>query len=304
MKGAEQYMNITVVGSTNMDLVYLVPHIVKAGETLHSTKHEVFFGGKGANQAVTAGQLGANVDFIGNVGADDFGEQVKRNLQDKGVNTSAVQKVGLTGQAIIQVADSGENSIVLFPGANFLVTAEQIQADRERIENSDVLLLQLEIPMAVVEAAANIAAQKGVHIILNPAPAQQISDSLLSKVSILTPNETELAMLTSLKTETEEDLFQACSLLLQKGVGAVVVTLGEKGSYYLNQNERGHVQANRVEVKDTTGAGDAFNGALAVGLCRGNSLRESILYASKVAEYVVTQMGAQPAIPTAFRVNK
>lgn len=304
MKGAEQSMNITVVGSTNMDLVYLVPHIVKAGETLHSTKHELFFGGKGANQAVTAAQLGSNVDFIGNVGTDNFGEQVKQNLQVKGVNTAAVQKVGLTGQAIIQVADSGENSIVLFPGANFLVTAEQIQVDRERIEKSDVLLLQLEIPMAVVEAAANIAVEQGVHIILDPAPAQQISDSLLSKVSILTPNETELGILTNLKTETEEGLFKACSMLLQKGVGAVVVTLGEKGSYYLNQHERGHVEANQVEVKDTTGAGDAFNGALAVGLCRGKSLRESILYASKVAEYVVTQMGAQPNIPTSFRVNK
>ncbi|TQR21652.1 ribokinase [Psychrobacillus vulpis] len=297
-------MNITVVGSTNMDLVYLVPHIVKAGETLHSTKHELFFGGKGANQAVTAGQLGADVFFIGNVGKDDYGEKIKRNLQEKGVKISAVQEVGMTGQAIIQLADSGENSIVLFPGANFLVTQEQIEANKERIETSDVLLLQLEIPMPAVDAAANIAAKKNVHIILNPAPAQQISDSLLSKVSILTPNETELEVLTGVKTKNEEDLFQACSLLLQKGVGAVVVTLGEKGSYYLNHNERGHVQANQVEVKDTTGAGDAFNGALAVGLCNGLSLRNSILYASKVAEYVVTQMGAQPTIPSSFRVNK
>lgn len=297
-------MNITVVGSTNIDLVYTVPHIVKAGETLHSTEHELFFGGKGANQAVTASQLGANVEFIGNVGADDFGEQVKQNLQVKGVKTEAVQKIGLTGQAIIQVADSGENSIVLFPGANFLVTREQISAAKDKIEASDVLLLQLEIPIPVVEAAADIASQKGIHIILNPAPAQQISDSLLGKISILTPNETELEMLTGLKTNTEEGLFQACSLLIQKGVGAVVVTLGEKGSYYMNNNEHGYVQANQVEVKDTTGAGDAFNGALAVGLRHGNSLRESILYASKVAGFVVTQMGAQPTIPPSFRVNK
>lgn len=304
MKGAKQYVNITVVGSTNMDLVYMVPHIVKAGETLHSTAHELFFGGKGANQAVTASQLGANVEFIGNVGADEFGDQVKQNLQDKGVNTAAVQKMGLTGQAIIQVADSGENSIVLFPGANFLVTKDQVYIERDKIEASDVLLLQLEIPIPVVEAAANIASEKGVHIILNPAPAQQITDSLLSKISILTPNETELAILTGLKTNTEEDLFQACSLLIQKGVGAVVVTLGEKGSFYMNSNEHAYVQANQVAVKDTTGAGDAFNGALAVGVCHGNSLRDSILYASKVAGYVVTQMGAQPAIPHSFRVNK
>lgn len=296
-------MNITVVGSTNMDLVYLVPHIVKAGETLHSTKHELFFGGKGANQAVTAGQLGANVHFIGNVGADDFGEQIIQNLQNKNVNTAAVQKVGMTGQAIIQLADSGENSIVLFPGANFLVTTEQIEEKTERITSSDVLLLQLEIPMPVVETAANIASQKDVKIILNPAPAQQISDTLLSKISILTPNETELAILTGLKTETEEDLFQACSLLLQKGVEAVVVTLGAKGAYYMNHYEHGHVQANNIDVKDTTGAGDAFNGALAVALCQGNTLKDCILYASKVAGFVVTQMGAQPSIPPSFHVN-
>ena len=297
-------MNITVVGSTNMDLVYLVPHIVKTGETLHSTKHELFFGGKGANQAVTAGQLGANVHFIGNVGADDFGVQVKQNLQDKGVNTAAVQKVGITGQAIIQLADSGENSIILFPGANFLVTTDQIEANTETIASSDALLLQLEIPMPAVETAANIATQNGVQIILNPAPAQPISDSLLKKVSILTPNETELAILTGLKTETEEDLYQACCSLLQKGVGAVVVTLGAKGSYYMNSREHGHVQANLVKVKDTTGAGDAFNGALAVALCHGNSLRESILYASKVAGYAVTQLGAQPTIPSSFQINE
>ncbi|WP_391118149.1 ribokinase [Psychrobacillus sp. L3] len=294
-------MNIAVVGSINMDLVYRVPHIVKAGETLHSTKHEMFFGGKGANQAVTAGQLGADVNFIGNVGVDVFGEQALQNLQARGVNTSSIKKVGLTGQAIIQLADSGENSIVLFAGANFLVTTEQIQAERSKIEASNALLLQLEIPMPTVELAASIAAQKGIPIILNPAPAQELSNSLLSKVSILTPNETELEVLTGLKTETDAELYQACSLLLQKGVGAVVVTLGEKGSYYLDSHEHGRIQANQVNVKDTTGAGDAFNGALAVGLCKGHSLKESILYACEVAAFAVTQIGAQPTLPLHFK---
>jgi ribokinase len=293
-------MIIAVVGSINMDLVYRVPHIVKAGETLHSINHEVFFGGKGANQAITAGQLGAEVNFIGNVGVDAFGEQVLQNLQSKGVNTAAIKKVGLTGQAIIQVADSGENSIVLFAGANFLVTTEQIQAERGKIEASNALLLQLEIPMPAVELAANIAAQKGIPIILNPAPAQEISDSLLNKVSILTPNETELQVLTGLKTETDKDLMQACSFLLQKGVGAIVVTLGEKGAFYMNEHGHGRVNANKVVVKDTTGAGDAFNGALAVAISQGNSLEDSIVYASNVASYVVTQMGAQPIFPSSF----
>lgn len=300
MKGAEQVMSITVVGSTNMDLVYRVPHIVKAGETLHSTHHELFFGGKGANQAVTVGQLGAKVNFIGNVGADDFGVKVKQNLQEKGVNTSAIRTIGLTGQAFIQVSDTGDNSIVLFPGANFLVSTEQIEASKAVIQSSKTLLLQLEIPLPAVEHAANIAQSQGLHIILNPAPAQKLSDSLLSKISILTPNETELEVLTGLKTETDEDLLQACSLLLQKGVGAIVVTLGEKGAFYMNEHGHGRVNANKVEVIDTTGAGDAFNGALAVAICQGNSLKDSIVYASKVASYVVTQMGAQPIFPSSF----
>ncbi|MET0786018.1 MAG: ribokinase [Paenisporosarcina sp.] len=304
MKGAEQYLIISVVGSTNMDLVYRVPHIVKAGETLHSTQHELFFGGKGANQAVTAGQLGASVFFIGNVGVDDYGAKVKQNLIDKGVNTEGVQEKGITGQAIIQVTDSGENAIVLFPGSNFLVTPEQIQQSKGRIESSTVLLLQLEIPMTVVQSAVDIASQKEALIILNPAPAQELPETLLSKVSILTPNETELEILTGLKIESEEDLHRACTILLEKGVGAVVVTLGEKGSYYMNKNEYGRVCANDVKVIDTTGAGDAFNGALAVGYCQGYSLRESILYASKVAGFVATQMGAQPTIPSSFRVEK
>ena len=297
-------MNITVVGSTNMDLIYRVPHIVKAGETLHSTQHELFFGGKGSNQAVTASQLGANVFFVGNVGVDDFGEQVKQNLIDKGVNTDGVQEKGMTGQAIIQLADSGENAIVLFPGANFLVTPEQIEQSKGRIERSDVLLLQLEIPISVVEAATEIAMLEGVNIILNPAPAQKLADSLLRKISILTPNETEIEILTGINIESEEDLHRACTVLLQKGVEAVVVTLGAKGAYFMNGNDCGRVLPNEVKARDTTGAGDAFNGALAVGLCQGNSLRESIIYASKVAGFVVTQMGAQPKIPSTYRVSQ
>lgn len=304
MKGAVSFMKIAVVGSTNMDLVYRVPHIVKPGETLHSTKHQLFFGGKGANQAVTAGQLGADVHFIGNVGEDNFGQQIKENLQNKGVNIEAVQQVGATGQAIIQLANSGENAIVLFPGANFLVTPAQIDVHKETIETSKVLLLQLEIPIQAVEQAANIAAKKGVPIILNPAPAQIISDALLANVSILTPNETELEILSGMKINTDEQLIQACTILLEKGVKAIVVTLGENGAFYMNASERGYVRVNKVEVKDTTGAGDAFNGALAVAQCNGMTLKESIVYASKVSEYVVTQMGAQPMIPVSLKVNE
>ncbi|MHA6260808.1 ribokinase [Sporosarcina sp. CAU 1771] len=287
---------IVVVGSINMDLVYTVPDIVIKGETLHSSNHEVFFGGKGANQAVTAGQLGASVQFVGNVGVDEFGEQAKANLTSKGVSVGGVQSVGMTGQAIIQVSEEGENAIVLFPGANFFITPGQVEQSTSTIEESDLLLLQLEIPLDAVEKAAEIAHEKGVKVILNPAPARDLPDSLLSKVSILTPNETELEILTGISGTSEAELKKACGQLIEKGVQAVVVTLGSKGSFYMTANESDFVSAEVVKVKDTTGAGDAFNGALAVGLCKGETLRESIQFASKVAAYVVTKSGAQPMI--------
>jgi len=290
-------MDISLVGSVNMDLVYRVPYVVSAGETLHSTSYNVHFGGKGANQAVAASQLGANVHFIGKVGADDFGDQAIKNLKDRGVYIESIQKEGATGQAIIQVTDVGENAIVLFPGANFLVTPEQIEQEADLIASSKALLLQLEIPLDSVKKAVDIAAQHGRIIILNPAPSQKLPDSLLKNVTILTPNETELAQLTGIESTTEENLRAACSQLLDKGVRTVVVTLGSKGSFYMNREESGWVQAMDVDTVDTTGAGDAFNGAFAVGLCRGDSLRCSIEFATKISAFVVTQMGAQPYIP-------
>ncbi len=294
-------MNISVVGSINIDLVYRVPHIVKEGETLHSSAISVHSGGKGANQAVTASQLGANVSFIGKVGKDAFGNQAKKNLANKGVNTVAVKEEGITGQAIIQVSDSGENSIVLFPGANFLVTPEQIDQESDVIRNSDVLLIQLEIPLDCVEKAIRIAEESETVVILNPAPAKELPDSLLKKVSILTPNETELALLTGIEPTSEEKLIEACKVLLNKGIGTIIVTLGSKGAFYMNNVEHGFVEAIKVDVVDTTGAGDAFNGALAVEICQGDSLVEAVKNATEVAAFVVTKMGAQPSIPETFK---
>ncbi|MFF2176366.1 ribokinase [Lysinibacillus sp. NPDC058147] len=293
-------MDISLVGSINIDLVYRVPYIVNKGETLHSASNSVHFGGKGANQAATASQLGANVYLIGKIGKDDFGEQAINNLKNKGVNVDSIRKEGATGQAIIQVTDDGDNAIILFSGANFLVTPKQIEQEADIITSSDVLLLQLEIPLDAVEKAVDIASQHGKIIILNPAPSHELPDSLLKNITFLTPNETELAQLTGIETTTKEDIRSACRLLLDKGVGTIVVTLGSRGSFYMNHGESGWVQALSVDAIDTTGAGDAFNGALAVALCRRESLRNSIVFATKVAAFVVTQMGAQPFIPDSF----
>ncbi|MGE8203767.1 ribokinase [Heyndrickxia sp. NPDC080065] len=297
-------MNISVVGSINIDLVYRVPHIVNGGETLHSKGHSVYFGGKGANQAVMASQLGAKVHFLGSVGDDSHGNQSIKNLSNYGINTSSIHVKGVTGQALIQVTDMGENAIVLFPGANFQVTSELVEQSAPIIENSEVLVLQLEIPLEAVEKAVYIAAQHGTKVILNPAPSHHLPNSLLKNVTFLTPNETELTQLTGIEATSEDNLRKACSLLLEKGVGTVVVTLGSKGSFYMNKNESGWIDAKHVDAVDTTGAGDAFNGALAMGISRGDSLKESIEYATEVAAFVVTQMGAQPMIPASFQVKK
>lgn len=287
---------ILVVGSINMDSVYHVPHIVQPGETLHSTSVATYFGGKGANQAVTAGQLGADVYFVGAVGEDANGALAISTLERKNVKTVFVEQQGITGQAIIQVAQDGENAIILVPGANHSITPEQLDNVCDCVESADILLLQLEIPMLTIEKAVALATKSGTRIILNPAPARPLTDEVLQRVSVLTPNETELALLTGFSITSEESLKQACQQLLHKGVAAVVVTLGSKGSFYMTNETSGYISAQAVEVVDTTGAGDAFNGALAVALGDHKPLQEAITYATKIAGYAVTQQGAQPLI--------
>lgn len=294
---------IAVVGSINIDLVYEVDEIVQEGQTISTRDHHLFFGGKGANQAMTAAQLGADVTFIGSVGADGYGEQALLNLQRNGIDTSSIRKDGLTGQAIIQLSSDAENAILLFAGANHNVTAEQVEASRTVIEESDFLLLQLEIPMPAIEKAIEIAHGSQTKIIVNPAPSHALSDQLLSKVDYLTPNRTELESLSGIPFN-EDELHIACQKLIEKGVGCVIVTLGKQGSYYFSGNKYGLLPSNKMIPVDTTGAGDAFSGTLAVALLEGFALEDAIVYASDVAGFVVTQKGAQPEIPEKYRTNQ
>lgn len=290
---------IAVVGSINMDLVYEVDEIVQEGQTIPTRDHHLFFGGKGANQAMIAAQLGADVTFIGSVGTDGYGEQALLNLQRNGIDTTAIRKEGLTGQAIIQLSSDAENAILLFAGANYNVTAEQVEASRHIIEESDFLLVQLEIPMCAIEKAIEIAASSNTKIIVNPAPSQVLSDELLAKIDYLTPNRTELASLSGIPFN-ENTLQSACQKLIEKGVGCVIVTLGKEGSYYFSGNKQGLLPSNKMKPVDTTGAGDAFSGTLAVALLEGFTLEDAIVYASDVAGFVVTQKGAQPKIPEKY----
>lgn len=295
---------IVVVGSINMDLVYEVPTIVAEGQTIQTTDHHLFFGGKGANQAMTAAQLGADVVFVGSVGEDGYGEQAIFNLQGQNVDTSYVQHKGLTGQAIIQLSESAENAILLYPGANDHITPEQIEEARDVIEESDMLLLQLEIPLPAIERAVDIAYASNTQIFLNPAPSKPLSDELLSKLDFLTPNRTEIAALSGMPFD-EDNLAEACEVLINKGVGCVIVTLGKNGSYYhADDGRHGYLPSNRMKPVDTTGAGDAFSGALAVALLHESSLEDAIEYASDVAGFVVTQKGAQPELPQSYRYEK
>lgn len=292
---------IVVVGSINMDLVYEVPSIVKEGQTIQTTDHHLFFGGKGSNQAMTAAQLGADVAFVGSVGEDGYGQQAIFNLEGQHVDTTYIHQQGLTGQAIIQLSHTAENSILLYPGANFNVTPAQIDEASDVIERSDMLLLQLEIPLPAIERAIDIAYASNTQICLNPAPSQPLSDDMLMKIDYLTPNCTELESLSGIPFD-EDNLSEACEILINKGVGCVIVTLGKKGSYYFTRDgQQGYLSSNKMRPVDTTGAGDAFSGALAVALLNGAELEEAIHYASDVAGYVVTQKGAQPEIPSSYR---
>lgn len=291
-------MKIAVVGSINMDLVTHVHHLPKAGETIASHRFELIPGGKGANQAVAAARLGGHVSMIGMVGDDENGQIMLGGLTDSHVHIEGIKRQGTTGMAFINVSDDGENNIVLVPGANALVSTEHIADHLSILKDSDIVLLQLEIPLPVVEYTVKEAARLGKLVILNPAPARELSSELLAHVHTLTPNETELAILTGMPVDTIEEVQAAAKKLLSGGPQRVIVTLGEKGALLVTASETTHVPAFRVEPVDTTAAGDSFTAAFAVGLTQGMTETEAATFASKVAAIVVTRNGAQPSLPT------
>ncbi|MBN2813493.1 MAG: ribokinase [Bacteroidales bacterium] len=289
---------IVVVGSSNTDMIIKVPRIPMPGETILGTGSFVIQGGKGANQAVAAARAGGDVTFLACVGNDSFGIQALEAYKNEGINTDYIKKAeGIpTGMALINVSDSGENSISVAPGANSLLMPEDIDAAEHIIESASVLLMQLEIPLTTVEYVAEMALKKNIPLILNPAPAQQLASSLLGKITVLTPNEHEAKWLTD---KSDEDLSteEIAECLRGKGARGVVITLGGKGAYFSSAAEQGSVSGEEVKVVDTTAAGDTFNGYFAVGMAKGMSLQKSVELANKAAAISVTRMGAQPSIP-------
>lgn len=291
---------ITVIGSINMDYTSVVPRLPEKGETILARKFKVSPGGKGANQAAAAARLGGQVQMIGAVGQDDAGNRLKKILMQEGIEVSAVKETQEpTGNALIAVEEFGKNMIVVFSGANAAVDERQIQGYETLVDEAEIVILQLEIPIASVLYAAKLAKSKSKTVILNPAPAAQLPEEIYACLDYITPNETELALLTGC-----EDIREAAQKLLDKGVKNVIVTLGEKGCLLLNEEGILELPAFKVNPKDTTAAGDTFNGAFAVAISEEKSLRDALRFASAAAGLSTEQLGAMESIPTRVAVDE
>jgi len=290
-------VDILVVGSLNADLVVRAPHFPQPGETISGDDLQIIPGGKGANQAVAAARLGASVSMLGRVGKDNFGEFLLNNLKSNYVDTTLVQRDdSSTGTATIIVDSNGQNSIVLSAGANGKVSPADVE--HASFSTFKLLLLQLEIPTLTVLRAAQLAKENHVRVILNPAPAKEIPDELISLVDFIIPNETELSPLTGMDVNNIPSAETAARVLLQRGAQNVIVTLGSKGALIVNSDASTHVDTYPVHVVDTTAAGDAFIGGFATKLLESDSLLSAVQYACACGALACTKFGAQPSSPT------
>jgi ribokinase len=295
---------IIVVGSLNTDLVACASRIPVAGETITGHTFLSACGGKGANQAYAAARLGARVEMIGRVGNDDFGKQMRANLENAGCGTSGVESVPdiSSGIALIFVGDNGQNSIVVVPGANERLTPDDIEAARESFSGASSLLLQLETPLATVQAAAAAGRAAGVRVILDPAPApsKTLPLELVRLVDVLTPNESEAAILAGMAPGRMNvtQAFEVAKKLQQLGPRTVIVKLGDQGCALRDGNDEHALVAPTVKAVDTTAAGDVFNAALAVALGEGADMVAACRTANRAAALSVTRRGAQPAAPS------
>lgn len=284
-----------------MDFVIEVKKMPLPGETILGKIFTLVPGGKGANQAFAIGKLGANVDMIGAVGNDEYGNKLLDNLHCVNVNTNNISKIdGVnTGCAFINVDENGENSITVISGANEKITPEMIYNNINLIDEAEIIVMQLEIPIEIVTLVAKLAREKGKLIILDPAPAiSNISTELLSNVDIIKPNETEIQILSGIETKSKDDIIIAAKSLIAKGVKCVIVTLGENGSLLVTDEKIQSFGAFNVNAIDTTAAGDSFTAALAKSLLDGKTIEEAIRFGHLVSSIVVTKKGAQTSIPS------
>ena len=289
---------IVVIGSCNTDMVVKAGRLPVPGETVLGGTFYMNPGGKGANQAIAAARLGAEVTLISKIGYDLFGLQALEIYRSEKINTEFIftDQKSPSGVALISVDSYGENSIIVAPGASRSLSTEDIDKAKSKLEEADIILMQLEVPIETVEYAATIAKSYGKKVILNPAPASVLSNSFLSCVHTILPNRIEAEMLSGIKV-IEESAWRAAKAIGEKGIENVVITLGKDGAYVKEKEEYTMIPAKEVETIDTTGAGDVFCGAFSVYLSENHTLTESVEFANAAAALAVTRMGAQSAIP-------
>jgi len=306
MAKTERQPRIFVVGSSNTDMIVKAAQIPRPGETVLGGAFQMAAGGKGANQAVAAARAGGRVTFVARVGNDDFGHRAIAGFRREGIDSKYVLKTGqaASGIALIIVDGRGENSIAVASGANARLSPADIRKATRAFRAGDILLLQLETPLATVRAAARAARARGLRVILNPAPARELDDALLANVDILTPNETEAERLTGTKIRTRQDMARASRKLRDRGVGSVLITLGARGVFLSDGVASRIISGFKVKAVDTIAAGDVFNGALAVALAEGRTLESAARFANAAAAISVTRLGAQPSAPRRKEIER
>ena len=293
-------MSLFTIGSSNTDLVIYLDHIPKIGETVIGGESQVIFGGKGANQAVAAKKAGSDVKFITQLGDDSFGNELIKYFKsiDLPEKYLLIDKNQPSGIAQIFVSKKGENSIAVAAGSNGTLTFEKIEPFINDIAKASLVLIQFEIPLQTILSIINFCNKKGVKVIVNPAPAIKLSKTIFKKIWMITPNETELELLTGISISNEKSVLEAAKIILDQGVEHCLVTLGGKGSIWINSNGCTRFKVPKQNAVDSTAAGDVFNGYLAYGITKGFSIRDSILLSHAAATISVTVKGAQTSIPS------
>lgn len=295
---------IVVIGSSNTDMVVRSERLPRPGESVIGGGFMMAGGGKGANQAVAVARMGHRVLFAAAVGNDMFGDAAVAAYKRFGIDTTYIaRKDTPSGVALIMVDGAGQNSISVALGANNTLTVEDVMPALEQVESGDIVLLQLEIPMETVDACVAVAAAKGARVVLNPAPAAVVSEHTLSKLYLITPNQTEAQTLTGVDVTDEATAQLAAQVLVSHGVERVVITMGSAGAYLYEDGKGVLIPACKVSAVDTTAAGDVYNGALCAALAEGQSLQDALKFATKASAISVTRVGAQPSVPTREEVD-
>jgi len=298
--GKRMSKRILVLGNSNVDFVFRIPRFHDPGETILAESLGIFFGGKGANQAITAKRLGGNVQFITKVGNDHYGKAYRHHLIKSGLNRKLIleDKKLPTGTAVIELTTKGENRIIAFLGANGSLSVNDLRRMEQHWGGVGVFVTQLEIPLETVDRGLRTAKDQGAVILLNPSPPIPLASYILSTVDFIVPNEVEAQLLTGIKWKGDREIRKMANRLLDMGAKNVIITLGPKGLFFKNRNEELWMKAFRVNVVDTTAAGDAFLGGLATSLSENKPIQEALKFANGAGALATTKLGAQPSLPS------